>query len=197
MSDAVFPTLAGRGWSIVKTPVWKTVTQESVSGMELRTSLMAYPRYRITLTYDVLRASSAFGELQTLVGFFNARRGSWDDFLFLDPDDNTASAQAFGTGDGSTKTFQIGRDFGAFREPVQDFVSAPSIYAAGALQSPAGYSISSGKVTFSTAPAAGAPLTWSGQFYKRCRFVKDEVDFEEFMKDLWQAKKVELITVKR
>lgn len=196
MSDAVFPTLAGRGWSIVKTPVWKTIVQESVSGMELRARLMTYPRYRITLTYDVLRAST-YGELQSIMSFFNLRSGSFDDFLLLDPDDNTASLQGFGTGDGATKAFQIGRDFGAFREPVQDFVSPPLIYAGGALQSSAGYSISKGVITFSTAPSSGAALTWSGQFYKRVRFYKDEIEFEEFMQDLWQAKKVELITVKK
>lgn len=197
MSNAVFPTLPGRGWSIVKTPIWKTVAHESVSGMELRSTMLTYPRYRISLSFDVLRARTDLAEVQALMSFFNLRKGAFDSFLWMDPDDNSATAQAFGTGDGSTKSFTIGRDYGAFREPVLDFVAAPTIYAAGVAQSSAGYAISKGVITFGTAPSTGAALTWSGQFYKRVRFVKDELDFEEFMKDLWQAKKVEMITVKQ
>ena len=57
-------------------------------------------------------------------------------------------------------------------------------------------SITGGRITFVSAPAVGAALTWSGQFYKRVRFARDETEFEEFLQDLWSAKKVELITVK-
>lgn len=198
MSDAVFPTLPGLKWGTTKTPMWKTVTQESVSGMELRASLMTYPRYRITLGYEFLRADAEYTELQQLIGFFNARRGAWDDFLWLDPDDNTAAAQVFGTGDGATKIFTIGRDYGGFREPVLDFLAAPQIRVAGVLKaSPGDYTITAGKVTFGTAPANGASLTWSGQYYRRVRFANDETEFEAFLQNLWSAKKVELITVKR
>lgn len=198
MSNAVFPILPGLSWGVRKTPVWKTVTHESVSGMELRTALMTYPRWRIVLSFEFLRAGGGYAELQALAGFFNQRRGSWDSFLWLDPIDNAATATNFGTGDGATKVFTLSRPFGGFLEPVQDFVSAPAVSVAGALKaSPADYSIANGKCTFVSAPAAGAALTWSGQFYKRVRFERDETEFEEFLKDLHAAKKVELITVKQ
>jgi uncharacterized protein (TIGR02217 family) len=198
MSDVVFPTLPGLAWGVTKTPVWKTVTHESVSGMEYRTAVMTYPRYRISMKYEFLRAGQGYTELQQLVGFFNARRGSWDDFLWQDLDDYQATAVNFGTGDGATKIFTIGRSFGGFVEPVQDFIGTPSIYVNGVQKAtPGDWTVSAGKVTFVTAPAAGAALTWTGQFYKRVRFYKDETEFEQFMKDLWTAKKVELITVKR
>lgn len=198
MSNAVFPALPGLSWGVRKTPIWKTVTHESTSGMELRAAMMSYPRYRIGLAYEVLRADQAHAELQQIVGFFNSRRGSWDDFLWLDPDDNTATDANFGTGDGATKVFTISRPYGGFLEPVQDFVSAPSVSVAGVPKvTPGDYTISAGKCTFSAAPASGAALTWSGQFYRRVRFDKDEAEFEAFMKDLWAAKKIDLITVKR
>lgn len=198
MSNAVFPTLPGLSWGVRRTPVWKTVSHESVSGMELRAALMTYPRWRIGLSFEFLRASAGYAELQALAGFFNQRRGSWDSFLWLDPGDSVATAANFGTGDGATKVFTLSRSFGGFLEPVQDFVGAPSIYVAGALKaSPADYTVSAGKVTFGAAPAAGAALTWSGQFYKRVRFERDETEFEEFLKDLHSARKVELITVKQ
>lgn len=198
MSNAVFPTLPGLSWSVRRTPVWKTVSHESVSGMELRAALMTYPRWRFQLSYEFLRSGGGYAELQTLVGFFNQRRGSWDSFLWLDPADSTASWAPFGTGDGATKVFTLSRPLGGFLEPVQDFVSAPSVYVAGALKaSPTDYTISAGKVTFAAAPASGAALTWVGQFYKRVRFERDETEFEEFLKDLHSAKKVDLITVKQ
>jgi len=43
-----------------------------------------------------------------------------------------------------------------------------------------------GLVTFATAPAAGAKLTWTGNFYFRCRFDEDEwPDLEEFVSLIW------------
>lgn len=198
MSNAVFPSLPGLKIDTTRVAVWKTITHESVSGMEFRTALMTYPRYRISLSYEVLRSGNGYSEFQQLIGFFNQRRGSWDDFLFLDADDSTAAASVFGVGNGSTKTFTMSRDFGGFREPVLDFVSAPQVFVDGVAQAtPAAYSINAGKCTFVTAPADGALLTWTGQFYKRVRFFRDEADYERFLMDLWSAKKVELITVKQ
>lgn len=53
-----------------------------------------------------------------------------------------------------------------------------------------------GVATFLTAPTAGSTLTWSGQYYRRCRFLRGEMEFREFMRDYWEAKRVELISIK-
>lgn len=198
MSNAVFPSLPGLKWGTTKTPIWKTLIQESVSQRELRASFVSYPVYQLSLSYEVLRAATAYQELQSLIGFFNARRGAWDDFLYLDPDDNSVTDFQFGTGDGSTKIFQIARSYGGFVEPVQNLNGAPIIKVGGTLKAtPADYSVSStGQVTFLTAPGAGAAVTWSGSYYWRVRFLQDSCDFSVFLKDLWEAKKVELRTVK-
>lgn len=55
---------------------------------------------------------------------------------------------------------------------------------------------SSGVVQFVSAPPAGSALTWSGQFYRRCRFLGDRLDTEKFMAGLFAAKRVEFISVK-
>ena len=52
----------------------------------------------------------------------------------------------------------------------------------------------SGVITFSVAPAAGAVLTWSGSFYRRCRFDGDKLDTTRFLTGLWEAKRVQLIS---
>jgi hypothetical protein len=59
------------------------------------------------------------------------------------------------------------------------------------------YTISaSGVITFTAAPAAAAVLTWTGSYYWRVRFKQDATEFSQFMQKLWEARTVELITVK-
>lgn len=55
---------------------------------------------------------------------------------------------------------------------------------------------STGLVTFAVAPAASAALTWTGNFYRRCRFLGDALDTSKFMADLFDAKTVKFISVK-
>lgn len=196
MSNAVFPTLAGLTWNVVRQPEFHTKTQKAVSGREIRLAFMAYPMYTFKMTYEVLRQTGANEELENLCGFFLQRQGSFDSFLYSDPTDNSVTAQGFGTGDGATKSFQLVRPFGtvatAFYEPVQNLNGTPTIYSNGTVVSGANYTISNGLVTFTTAPANGAVLTWTGSFYYRVRFNMDSAEFNQFMKDLWELKKCEL-----
>lgn len=197
MSNAVFPDLPGLAWSVKKVPLWKTETQESISGKELRWSAMSYPRYRITLNYEFLRAGNGNAELQTLMGFFNARRGSWDDFLWLDPDDKAVTDQQIGVGTGGQTVFTTYRTYGGFAEPVLNWVSPPVVKVAGVTKA-AGtdYTLAAGVLTFAAAPAASAAITITGSFYKRVKFERDECEFEQFMFELWSAKQVSLKTIK-
>ena len=49
-----------------------------------------------------------------------------------------------------------------------------------------------GLVTFATAPASGAALTWSGSFYYRARFTNDAPgDFGEILSSIWELKSLE------
>ncbi len=196
MSNAIFPTMPGIKWGSTKTPIWSTKVQKSASGRELRASYYSYPDWKFSLSYEVLRAN-ALAELQTLVGFFNARQGSFDSFLYQDSDDKAVTSQAFGVGDGVTTKFQLARDFGGFIEPVVATSGSPSIYVGGALKTPAThYTLADGLVTFTTAPASGIFLTWTGEFYYRVRFVQDSADFEQFLHQLWSLKKIEFKTFK-
>lgn len=130
MSDAVFPTLPGVKWNAKRTPIWKTLSEESVSGQDASVALMTYPLRRYTLSYELLRAG-ALAELEQLEGFFNARRGRHDTWLYNDPDDNAATDQAFGTGNGTQTVFYLARTRGGFTEPVQSLNGVPAIYATG------------------------------------------------------------------
>lgn len=117
MSNAVLPALAGLAFPVEKTPMWSTVIQEAASGKETRLGFWSYPKWKYSLAYDVLR-SDATAELQQLLGFFNARQGAFDDWLFDDPDDNAITGQTLGIGNGVTTTFTIARAYGGYVEPI-------------------------------------------------------------------------------
>lgn len=197
MSNAVFPTsnLPGLSWSVIQTPQFNTGIQRSVSGRELRTSYMRYPLWTIQLTYDLLRDGNAYGELQTIMGFFLDRQGSFDSFFYSNPNDNTASSVILGLGDGANTNFQLSRNIGAggfvFNEPVNNVVVS-NISANGAVQS--NYTVSNtGMVTFNSAPSANAVITWNGTYYYKVRFTDDSADFDNFMHGLWQLKKLSFV----
>jgi uncharacterized protein (TIGR02217 family) len=191
MSAAVFPSLPGLTWDVGMSPQFSTRVQQSVSGREVRAALMAYPLWKFSLAYELLRADLAYSELQTLTGFFLQRQGMFDSFLYLNPVDHQVTAQPFGTGNGSTTRFVLARSFGGFAEPVQNSTGI-TVYVNGV--STSAYVIdSTGAVVFNTAPPSGAALTWSGQFYYRCRFLDDVADFNNFMYQLWELKKLEFI----
>jgi hypothetical protein len=130
MSNAIFPVLPGLQWERKRTPKFSTIVQTSVSGKESRVALWSYPRYTYSVSYDILRSSLSFLELQTLMGFFNQRQGMFDSFLFDDPEDDTATAQLFGTGDGTTTAFQLSRTYGGWNDPITNLNGAPQIFLA-------------------------------------------------------------------
>lgn len=206
MSNQVFPAFAGLGWSVTRTPSWKTRVQTSISGKETRIADWSYPRWQWDLTYDFLLQgtlnSQTRADFANLAGFFNARQGMWDSFLYQDSDDNAVTGQVIGTGDGITATFQLIRTFGNFIEPVTAPNSVSSIYLGGVRQSSGSYSVagwgaaSPGLVTFTAAPGAGVSIAADFTYYFPVRFVADQQNFEKFMQALYRAKKVPFISIK-
>lgn len=197
MSQAVFPTFTGIKWGRSKTPEWNTRVQKSTSGREARASFRQFPIWSFGLSYEVLRASTAYTELQQLVGFFNARQGSFDSFLYSDPTDNAVTAQVFAIAPGGVTKFKLARNFGGVLEPVGAVNGTPSIYKNGTLQGGGAYTIdANANITFTVAPAYGDSLSWTGFFYYRVRFARDTSEFSEFMRDLWELRKLDLVSVR-
>lgn len=192
MSNELFPTLPGLSWGVIKAPMWSTTIQRSASGKEVRTSFYDRPIWNIQLTYEFLRGGNGRAEFQTLLAFFNQRKGAFDSFLFNDPTDNTVLNQQFGIGDGANRSFVLLHSIGGWVEPI-GYTSNPVVKVNGVTTS--AYVTDGVNVTFTNPPAAGAVITWSGNFQYRVRFAKDTQEFEEFMQDYWTAKKVELLGV--
>lgn len=196
----VFPFLAGQGFKMLKTPVWSTKTDISVSGVERRRQLWSYPLWRFRLGYQVMRDGSSYLELQRLFNFFNSHAGVDGGFFYLDRDDNAVVTNQFGTGDGTTKTFQVTRTttIGSvtFTEPIRGFAGNPTIFDNGS--STSAFTIGTlGQITFTTAPVSGHVLTWTGSFFFLCRFDSDELDStSQLASGLWANNQVEFRTFK-
>jgi hypothetical protein len=205
MALKTFPALAGVAYPVIRTAIWLTDSYASIAGK--RTTLGRYisPRYRYTLTYGFgdlgfLRSTAGILELQDLLTFYNTVGGMRDLWLFNDPDDNTATAQAFGTGDGVTTLFQLARTMVgltfSFSEPVY-FATVTTIFDNGVAVNPANYTVSTtGGVLFTVAPVAAHALTWTGTYKWGCRFEMDENDFAKMMLNLWESKKIVFSTEK-
>jgi uncharacterized protein (TIGR02217 family) len=202
MSTAIFPSLPGLAWSVDKQPEFSTIVRAAASGQETRVALWPNPRWRFKLGYDLLRADAHL-ELQTLMGFFLARQGQYDSFLYQDPDDCAVTAQPLGTGDGATAAFQLCRSLGGFAEPVKapNLGATLTLYLGGVAQSPSAYTVSGwgtatpGVVTFNAAPGSGVPIAADFSFYFPVRFAADLAEFSEFMHQLWELKQLELVSV--
>lgn len=202
----VFPSLPGLQWNLKRMPEFSTIVRRSQSMTENRFMQASYPLWTYEFSWDLLRdqsntssPSSPYNELRTLTGFFLIHYGSAQAFLYTDPDDGTVTDMPFGTGDGSTVAFQLTRYYGAggftFTEPTQNLNGAPTaIKDNGSTVSPSAYSVgSTGIVTFNTPPTSGHALTWSGSYYHRLRFVEDAAQFNQFMKNLWENRKMSCV----
>lgn len=206
MSSNVLPSFAGLGFDVTRTPIWDTTVQQSLSGMETRVSRTSYPRWKWELTYNVLRSGIAFGELQQLAGFFNARQGMFDTFLYQDADDNSVTSQQIALGDGTIKNFQLIRSFGGFIEPMlAPNISQPiNVYLNGVRQTSGvsvthwngGTSQGPGIIVFTFAPTAGAIITADFGYYFPVRMSEDSVDFTLFLSQYYKVKKFSFVSVK-
>ena len=217
MSDDVFVPVdfAGLTWDIKKTPIFNTKIQTSVNFTELRASFTGSPVYEMSMTFSVLRGLDrndiAFtqqypdSEVATLMGFFASRLGRWDSWLLNEPNDNTisvAGAQIFGVGDSSNGvvTFQLSRTLGSW---FTERVAAPAdksvrIWLDGVEKfNPThwtgGTLATKGVVTFITPPPNGLFLTWSGSYFFRCRFTEDQMEFNQFMYQLWETQEIKFL----
>lgn len=193
MSNAVLPVLIGASYPAIRAPKFSTRVQRSVSGREVRIADFPNPIWEFTLPFTYL----PLADWQTLLGFFLARTGAWDTFLFDDIADDSVTGQAIGTGDGATKNFQLVRTLGGFAEPILAPNTVSAVYLNGISQSGSTWSVNTatGLLSFTSAPGSGAAITADFSFYFRCRFAEDSADFEQFMSKIWRLGTLKFVSV--
>jgi len=188
-------------WPVQKTVRSNTLAQEPASGRGcLYIPLYEFPLwdFKWTLGYIPGNISGDNTVAQQLINFLIGIQNRGQNFLFLDPYDNTVTNQYIGAADGSTTQFTMYRTIlvGGGQDLIQNFVNPPSISVGGVLQNPTTYNIDAyGTLTFNTAPVLSSPphaITWSGQFYFLCRMKKDSQEsLQQTMYQLWEMKTFE------
>jgi hypothetical protein len=196
------PGLPGLSWSRHKKPGFSTRVAPHVSGREVRVALMSYPLYEFEAVYNGLTSSAATfaglgaSSLQSLMGFFLQLQGQFGTFLYTDPDDAAVTEQVFATGDGTTAAFTMERSLGGFLEPVGWVTTLSNVYLNGVVQS-SGFTLTApNTLTFATAPTSSVTISADFSYAFNCRFLDDQMDFEEFMSNLWRLDSMKFKSVK-
>jgi uncharacterized protein (TIGR02217 family) len=164
-------------------PERKTEIVTLGSGFEERNAVWANSRRR----YDVGYGVKTLDDLHTVIAFFEARMAKLYGFRFKDFADFkscapqaaiTPSDQTIGTGDGTTKTFQLVKTYISgsaswtriVRKPVTGTVRAA---IGGTETSEFTLDTATGQLTFDTAPANGATIAAGFEFDTPVRFDTD------------------------
>lgn len=179
-------------WSLVKSGFHKSPTFEDGSlvskaptGHRSALSLKPYATWIFSLDLNLVLGGEAVqgSVLQAFLGCFLATCGGAGFFLFTDPNDNAVASQSCmlnvtsgaaspmgQKGDGTSTSFQLARVIDQGVDILQQ-VSNVTVYVNG---SPAACTVSNtGVVTFTSAPAVNAVLTWTGNFQYLCQFTDD------------------------
>lgn len=213
----VFPFLNPEAWPVLKTPGFGASTTTAMSGRVVQLSRQVFPRWKFKLTYgdeswlreqtqniipDPRRAAQT--ELEQISGLFLACLGSYGEFYYSDPDDDSRLAAPVATADGTSTTYQLFYSWGtgpftpSFYAPVTGIQTIDNIYFNGVAQPGANYSLDSTrtKVVFTAPPSVGVVITSDIHFYYRCRFLADMQEYEQWAKNLWEYKTCEFESVK-
>ena len=201
--DVTFPLALGRGASV--TPGFSTAIVTTASGHEQRNMDWASGRLR----FDAGPGVRSEADLQTLIGFFRARRGAAKGFRFRDPLDHssggmtdapTALDQPIGVGDGVRTSFPLIKVYGEGDEAERRRITRPE--AASVLVAvngvPSGnWSVGAGgMIDFATAPVAGATVTAGFHFDVPVRFAEDSLAVDAGQWQAGEAPSVPLIEIR-
>lgn len=173
--NVYFPVCEGYGWE--GGPEFQTQIVTLQNGREFRNENFAVAQHRYTTNFLNISVEAA----NNIRKIFYVCRGRSRVFRYVDALDSTASQDDFAIGDGTTKTFQIGKfsimdgvEYFRYVYALQEF----TLYVNDVLTT-SGYTVDMdrGTITFSSAPADNAVLSWSGEFDVWVRFDQDYLPF--------------------
>lgn len=180
--------------SYKKTPVFNTVVQKNAASRgNAATALKPYPTWDFNCELPATNGANLITSssiISQFLGIFGEVQGQGGLFLYNDYTDNSVVLTLSGmldvtansatpmasVGNGTSTAFQLVRSLGGLSwDVIQNLNGAIVVKVNGTTKTlGTDYSVSStGVVTFTSAPANNATLTWSGSFYFLCRFAED------------------------
>ena len=183
--EILFPLDVGFGAS--GGPERRTDIVTLASGFEERNSRWSRSRR----SYDAGLGVRSFQDLQTILAFFEERRGRLYGFRFRDPLDHATvttgravspTDQVLAIGDGTTTCFQLIKRYGENHSPFERAITKPvagtlRLALDGAEINDFSLDITTGRVTLPSAPPAGVEITAGFHFDVPVRFNTDQLEF--------------------
>lgn len=182
--DVRFPI--GVSFGATGGPEWKNEIVSLTSGLEQRNARWAQSRHR----YDAGTGLRSLADLDEVMTFFEARRGSLYPFRFRDPFDHLSckaggvigsSDQWLGSGDGVRDVFQLTKRYGDYVRPITKVELGSVLVSVNGLA----YSDTidfvvaplAGTITFNAGktPPAGSSVTAGFRFDVPARFDTDRL----------------------
>jgi uncharacterized protein (TIGR02217 family) len=204
MAILTFPTLVGIGYPKTKEILTQSLINKAVSGKRAVVAEWTYPIYRITLPINYMKSSPISGanqDWQAFTGFYKQLGGPALPFHWYDADDNSASNQSLGIGDGATQVFRFARTLGGATEPIQDVTAVSQVTVNGTPTG--GYTLITDPnwgfvyaLSFTTPPGAGQSVAASFTYNWPCEFEEDGLEMTKTAQYFWSAKKIKFITKK-
>ena len=165
------------GFGFTGGPEFQTNIQNIASGREKRNAEWSVCRHKYSAPFKNI-SEAAYREIKRV---FLVMRGRTHTFLHRDWGDFTATDEPFGTGDGATALFYLRKvstvDGGGSYTRLIDKPDAGVTVKVNGVITAAAVSQLDGSVAFAVAPAVGAALTWSGEFFVHVRFDMDYLPF--------------------
>ncbi|MCT8159400.1 DUF2460 domain-containing protein [Pseudoruegeria sp. SHC-113] len=189
-------------------PERRTQIVELASGDEERNASWANSRRRYDVAYGIRRAD----DLAAVVAFFEARNGrlygfrwkDWADFKSCLPSQApSATDQVIGTGDGTMTDFQLVKAYASgaqsWTRTITKPVASSVTVAIDGVEQAAGWSvdITTGLVSFDSAPAAGVSITAGFEFDVPVRFDADALDVRLDLERLGSITSIPLLEIRR
>ncbi|WP_321449601.1 DUF2460 domain-containing protein [uncultured Cohaesibacter sp.] len=187
-------------------PERRTDIATLASGFEERNARWADSRR----SYDAGGGLRSIADLQTVLRFFEERRGRLYGFRFRDPFDHAScdagrapqpTDQRIGIGDGETKQFKLKKTYGADYAPYERSIVKPVegsiIVALEGLETTA-YAVdeTTGVISFDKAPDAGHKVTAGFTFDVPVRFDIDKLEFSFSAFEAGDLPSIPLVEVK-
>lgn len=164
-----------------------TVVSEGESGKEQRYQKWLTPKRTFRIKLDARQAT----ETDSIWRFYTARKGSFDTFLFQNPNENPVTAETVGSGDGVKSVFYLGNkvDFatGDLIVVSGSEVITRSVKGTGDYLSFSAYTIdnTTAAITTNSVFPSGDVMRATYNFQYRVRFRDDQLSREAFTGELW------------
>ncbi|SNY92805.1 TIGR02217 family protein [Cohaesibacter sp. ES.047] len=183
--ETLFPLDVGFGAS--GGPERRTDIATLSSGYEERNARWQNPRR----SYDAGTGVRSFTDLQSVLSFFEERRGRLNGFRFRDPFDHSSCAtgsiispldQVIAVGDGETQTFQLKKTYGGLFAPYARLIAKPvqgtvRLALAGIETHDFSIDTTQGVISLMMAPETGVSITAGFMFDVPVRFDTDKLEF--------------------